>query len=128
GCLEARWECQAACHDCLARREPRAHGFDYMVGPWRPRGRQAGEPMALRVEGGTVRGRQRLRSEGRWDAAQRLWHSHQRVAEAMGEPDGVRMFEETGFEKKGPDAVGVARQSCGTWGKVDHGQVGGCAA
>jgi SRSO17 transposase len=29
--------------------------------------------------------------------------------------------------KKGTDSVGVARQYCGTLGKVEHGQVGVCA-
>jgi SRSO17 transposase len=42
----------------------------------------------------------------------------------MGEPDGVLMFDETGFVKKGTDSVGVARQYCGPLGKVEHGQVG----
>jgi SRSO17 transposase len=52
------------------------------------------------------------------------WSYHQLVAEAMGEPDGILMFDETGFVKKGTDAVGVARQYCGPLGKVEHGQVG----
>jgi len=80
--------------------------------------------IALQVEGGTIRGLQRFISDVVWDEEQMRWNYHQLVAEEMGDPDGVLMFDETGFGKKGKDAVGVARQYCGTLGKVENGQVG----
>src|SRR5262249_45332934 len=124
GFMEELWEFQAAFHDCFARSEPRAHFFDYLVGQLSPLERKSIEPMALQVEGGTIRGLQRFISEVRWDEEQMQGNYHQLVAAAMGEPDGVLMFDETGFVKKGPDSVGVARQYCGTLGKVEHCQVG----
>jgi SRSO17 transposase len=46
----------------------------------------------------------------------------------MGEPRGMMIFDESGFVKKGEDSVGVARQYCGTIGKVENCQVGVFAA
>jgi SRSO17 transposase len=124
GFMDELWECQSAFHDCFARSEPRAHCFDYMVGQLSPLERKSIEPMALRVEGGTVRGLQRFLSDGPWDEEQMLWNYQQLVAEAMGVPEGVLMVDETAFVKKGTDSAGVARQYCGTLGKVENGQVG----
>ena len=52
------------------------------------------------------------------------WNYHHLVADEMGDPDGVLMFDETGFVKKGNDSAGVARQYCGPLGKVENCQVG----
>ena len=60
-------EFQGLFHDCFPRSEPRAHFFDYMVGQLSPLARKSIEPMALRVSGGSVRGRQRFLSEVPWD-------------------------------------------------------------
>src|SRR5262249_45423642 len=98
-----------------------------MVGQCSNLARQSLEPMALQVEGGTIRGLQRFLRDVVWDEAQMRWHDHQRVAEEMGDPDGVLRFDEPGFVKKGKDSVGVARQYCGTVGTVEHCEVGGCA-
>jgi SRSO17 transposase len=122
--MEELWEFQSTFHDCFARREPRVHFFDSMVGQFSKLERKSIEPMALQVEGGTIRGMQRFISDGRWDEEQMRWNDHQLVADALGEPDGVLMFDETGFVKKGKDSVGVARQYCGTLGKVENCQVG----
>jgi SRSO17 transposase len=124
GFMEELWKFQSAFHDCFARSEPRVHFFDYMVGQFSKLERKSIEPMALQVEGGTIRGLQRFISDVRWDEEQMRWNYHQLVAEEMGDPDGVLMFDETGFVKKGKDSVGVARQYCGTLGKVENCQVG----
>jgi SRSO17 transposase len=124
GFLEELWEFQSAFHACFARSEPRAHFFDYMVGQCSKRARKSIEPMALQVEGGTLRGLQRFISAISWDEDQMLWHDHQLVADDLGDPEGVLRFAEPGFVKKGQASVGGARQSCGTRGKGEHCQVG----
>jgi len=124
GFMDELWEFQSAFHDCFTRSEPRAHFFDYMVGQCSALERKSIEPMALQVEGGASRGLQRFISDVCWDEEQMLWNYHQLVAAEMGEPDGVLMFDETGFVKKGKDSVGVARQYCGPLGKVENCQVG----
>ena len=124
GFMEELWEFQSAFHDCFARSEPRAHFFDYMVGQFSQLERKSIEPMALQVEGGTIRGMQRFISDVRWDEEQMRWNYHQLVADEMGDAEGVLMFDESGFVKKGQDSVGVARQYCGTLGKVENCQVG----
>src|SRR5262249_55169340 len=121
GFMEELWAFQSAFHDCFARSEPRAHFFDYMVGQFSKLERKSIEPIALQVEGGTIRGLQRFISDVVWDEDQMRWNYHQLVAEEMGDPDGVLMFDETGFVTKGTDSVGVARRYCGTGGKGDNG-------
>ena len=124
GFMEALWELPSAFHACFARSEPRAHGCDSMVGQCRTRARQSIEPMALHVEGGAIRGMQRFISAVRWDEEEMRWNSHPLVADALGEPEGILRFDETGLVKKGQASVGGARQYCGTLGTVEHGQVG----
>jgi SRSO17 transposase len=46
----------------------------------------------------------------------------------MGTDDGVLIFDESGFIKKGDDSIGVGKQYCGSIGKVDNCQVGVFAA
>ena len=117
-----------AFRDCFARSEPREHFFRYMVGQFSQLERKSIEPIALRVEGGKVRAMQRCLSEVVWDDAQMLRTYHRLVDEDMGDPEGVLIFDESGFPKKGHDSVGVARQYCGALGKVENCQVGVFAA
>jgi SRSO17 transposase len=117
-----------AFRDCFTRQEPRDQFFNSMVGQCSPLARTSLEPLALQVEGGKVRAMQRLVSEALWDEAAMLETYHRLVQDEMGAPDGVLIVDETGFVKKGADSVGVARQSCGSLGKVENCQVGVFAA
>ena len=50
------------------------------------------------------------------------------IADDLGDPNGVLIFDETGFVKKGDDSIGVSKQYCGGIGKVENCQVGVFAA
>jgi SRSO17 transposase len=128
GFLDELQAFHAQFHSCFARSEPREHFFHYMVGQCSPLERKSIEPMALRVAGGNIRGMQRCLSDDVWDEDLMRQTYHGLVAAEMGDPEGVLMFDESGFVKKGKESVGVARQYCGTIGKVENSQVGVFAA
>ena len=46
------------------------------------------------------------------------------IGETVGEEDGVVLIDESSTVKQGKDSVGVARQYCGSVGKIANGQVG----
>lgn len=114
--------------DCFSRSEPRNNFFQYMVGQLSELERKSIEPIALSVENGKVRSMQRFISDGGWDEDKMLTIYRSMVREDMGDPNGVVIFDESGFVKKGDDSAGVARQYCGNVGKVENCQVGVFAA
>lgn len=110
--------------DCFSRREPRDNFFQYMAGQLSQLERKSIEPIALNVEDGKVRAMQFFVSNVVWDNSKILSKYRSMVNEDMGDPDGVLIFDESGFAKKGSDSAGVARQYCGNVGKVENCQVG----
>jgi SRSO17 transposase len=114
--------------DCFSRIEPHESFFRYMVGQLSELERKSIEPIALSVEQASVRSMQRAVSEVFWDETKILQKHRSMVNEDMGDPNGVLLFDETGFLKKGSDSVGVAKQYCGGIGKVENCQVGVFAA
>ena len=71
---------------------------------------------------------QRFVSDVVWDEEAIMRKYRSMVCEDLGDPDGALIFDETGFPKKGEESIGVARQYCGSLGKVDNCQVGVFAA
>jgi len=114
--------------DCFYRSESRDHFFRYMVGQFSELERKSIEPIALKLEDGNVRPMQRFISDAEWDDSKILNKYHSFVDDDMGTANGVLIFDESGFPKKGNDSVGVSKQYCGSIGKVENCQVGVFAA
>ncbi len=114
--------------DCFQRSESREHFLKYMAGQFSPLERKSIEPIALAVKDGNVRALQRFVSDAPWDEDNMIAKYRSFVNDDLGSPDGALIFDESGFIKKGQDSIGVARQYCGTIGKVDNCQVGVFAA
>jgi SRSO17 transposase len=110
--------------DCFHRSESRGHFFRYMVGQFSELERKSIEPIALNVEDGNVRPMQRFISDAEWADDKILNKYHSLVNEDLGTSEGVLIFDESGFVKKGNDSIGVGKQYCGSIGKVENCQVG----
>jgi SRSO17 transposase len=114
--------------DCFSREEPRENFYQYMAGQMSQLERKSIEPIALNVESAKVRAMQHFLSDIVWEEERILSRYHGMVSEDLGDTDGVLIFDESGFVKKGNDSVGVSRQYCGNVGKVENCQVGVYAA
>ncbi len=114
--------------DCFSRSEPRENFFRYSAGQFSKLERKSIEPIALNIQGGNVRSMQRFVSDVVWDEPRLLHKYHNIVNQDMGDSNGVLIFDESGFAKKGDDSAGVAKQYCGNLGKVENSQVGVFAA
>lgn len=62
--------------------------------------------------------------ESRWDHQPLLVELARQVGRDLGQPEGVIVFDPSGFPKKGTESVGVQRQWCGRLGKIENCQVG----
>ena len=114
--------------DCFSREEPRENFYQYMAGQMSQLERKSIEPIALNMESGKVRAMQHFLSDIVWEEERILSRYHGMVFEDLGDAEGVLIFDESGFVKKGNDSVGVSRQYCGNVGKVENCQVGVYAA
>lgn len=110
--------------DCFCRSESRTHFFNYMAGQFASLERKSIEPIALALDGGNIRAMQRFVSDAPWDD-DKIAHKFRTLVNAdLGSPDGALIFDESSFVKKGDNSIGVARQYCGSLGKVENCQVG----
>jgi SRSO17 transposase len=107
-------------------RRPEAHGHaaDYLRGLIAEVERKNGWQLAERVGYGHPRGIQRVLDRYAWDAGAVRAALRRYVVAEWGDPQGVLVVDETGFPKQGRHSVGVARQYCGTLGKIANCQIG----
>jgi SRSO17 transposase len=67
---------------------------------------------------------QSLLGRSSWSADALRDHVRDYAVDALGDPAGVLVVDETGFLKKGTHSVGVGRQYSGTAGRIENCQIG----
>jgi SRSO17 transposase len=107
----------------LGRREPRENAHIYISGLLSDLQRKNVESIAYRCDQDR-RALQRFIGSAPWDHQPLQEELAKQVGNALGEDDGVIVFDPSGHKKCGNDSVGVQRQWLGRLGKVDNSQVG----
>jgi len=106
----------------MGRSERRHWARVYVQGLLLDGERKSIEPMASRIEGSDVQALRQFVGQSPWpveEVEQRLAHQ---VVDLLSEAE-VWIIDETAFPKAGQHSVGVARQYCGTLGKIANCQV-----
>ncbi len=106
------------------RREPRLRAEGYLLGLVAGLGRANGWTIAEFAGDRSPLGMQRLLNQAVWDQDQVRDRLISYVTAELGDPGGVLIADETGFEKAGLRSAGVQRQYTGTAGKITNCQVG----
>jgi SRSO17 transposase len=108
----------------FARVEPRRRAFAYVRGLLAPLERRNGWTLAEQAGDGSPDGMQALLCSPCWHPDAVRDDVRDYVVEAIGDPGGVLVADETGFVKKGRRSAGVQRQYSGTAGRVENCQIG----
>lgn len=106
----------------FSRSEQRKWGQTYVRGLMLVGERKSPGAMALYVPGGQDQSLRHVVTDSTWDAKDVRKKLTEKALEAFPE-DRYLIFDETGFPKQGKHSPGVARQYCGTLGKVGNCQV-----
>jgi SRSO17 transposase len=109
--------------DCLARDKQRELTRRYLAGLLSQVERKNVESIAYHHD--TDRQMlQKFIGQYTWDHQPMIDELVDQVGAELGCPEGVLVFDPSGFPKKGDESVGVQRQWCGRLGKVENCQVG----
>ncbi|WP_373320340.1 IS701 family transposase [Virgisporangium aurantiacum] len=106
------------------RVETRWQARKYLRGLMAPLERRNGWTLAEQAGDGTPDSMQALLCSPCFDRDAVRDDVRAQVVEAIGDPAGVLVGDETGFVKKGKGSAGVQRQYTGTTGKIDNCQIG----
>jgi len=106
------------------RPEAARHAADYVRGLLADLDRKNGWQLAEHAGYAHPRAMQRVLDRYIWDADAVRDELRAYVATGLGDPTGILVVDETGFPKQGTHSVGVARQYCGTLGKIGNCQIG----
>jgi hypothetical protein len=106
------------------RQAAHQHAADYLRGLIADVERKNGWQLAEHADYSHPRGMQRVLDRYAWDHRAVQEDLRRYVVTELGDPDGVLVVDETGFVKQGKHSVGVARQYCGTLGKIANCQIG----
>lgn len=102
----------------------RQRALEYITGLLSPVERKTSWQLAEAVKRQTPYSMQHLLDRAHWDVDAVRDDVPAYVAEHLGEPEAVRVVDETGFRKKGRHSVGVQRQYSGTAGRSENCQIG----
>lgn len=121
--VEALEETYQIYRPAFERRDQAAQGWVYLKGLLSDLPRKVTERIALRF-GVNVRSLQHFMGQSPWSCDELLTIHQGLVVEMLGDAEGVLLIDESGMVKQGEHSVGVARQWCGSVGKVANAQVG----
>jgi len=112
-------------HCCYGRIEHHRLGLAYISGLISNKEAKSVEPIALDFLGkGGVRPLQRFMKTCRWDREEMELKNQISLSVTISDPDGMFTVDSCENAKKGKESVGVARQYCGSMGKVENCQSG----